>query len=163
MSQLPQLQRELDSARSRTDRLFSFIRAEAMYERPIPERNRLIFYLGHLEAFDWNQIGRWTLGMPSFHESFDQLFEAGIDPSLGNYPLDQPSDWPTLNEVYRYNARAREEVDRLLASVPEWIVHTAIEHRLMHAETNAYLLHHLDSKHKIPHPIFLASPLFTLR
>jgi formylglycine-generating enzyme required for sulfatase activity len=162
MSQLPHLQRELDSARSRTDRLFSFMRAEAMYERPIPERNRLIFYLGHLEAFDWNQIGRWTLGMPSFHESFDQLFEAGIDPSLGSFPVDQPSDWPTLNEVYRYNVRAREEVDRLLASVPEWIVHMAIEHRLMHAETNAYLLHHLDSKHKTPPSNFSRVSSFSL-
>ncbi|HSF09015.1 MAG TPA: SUMF1/EgtB/PvdO family nonheme iron enzyme [Nitrospirales bacterium] len=162
MSQLPQLQRELDSARSRTDRLFSFVCAEAMYERPIPERNRLIFYLGHLEAFDWNQIGRWTLGMPSFHASFDQLFEAGIDPSFGSFPVDQPSDWPTLNEVYRYNARAREEVDRLLASVPAWIVHMAIEHRLMHAETNAYLLHHLDSKHKKPPSDFTRVLSFSL-
>ena len=162
MSQLPQLQRELDSARSRTDRLFSFIRAEAMYERPIPERNRLIFYLGHLEAFDWNQIGRWTLGMPSFHESFDQLFEAGIDPSVGNHPVDQPSDWPMLNEVYGYNARAREEVDRLLASVPEWIVHMVIEHRLMHAETNAYLLHHLGSNHKNPPSDFSCVTSFSL-
>src|SRR5690606_25273132 len=83
-------------------------------------------------------------------ETFDQLFEAGIDPSLGSFPVDQPSDWPSVNEVYRYNARAREEVDRLLASVPEWIVHMAIEHRLMHVETNVYLLHHLDSKHKNP-------------
>lgn len=150
MSQLARLQNELEAARSRTDRLFSYIRAEAMYERPVPERNRLIFYLGHLEAFDWNQIGRWTLDMPSFHESFDQLFEAGIDPSLGNLPIDQPSDWPTINEVYRYNSRAREEVDRLLTSVPESIVYMAVEHRLMHAETNAYLLHHLDSKYKEP-------------
>ena len=148
MSQLAKLQRGLDEARLRTDRLFSLMSAEAMYERPIPERNRLIFYLGHLEAFDWNQICRWTLGMPSFHESFDQLFEAGIDPPVGNLPADQPSDWPTVNEVQRYTARAREEVDRMLASVPEWIVHMAVEHRLMHVETNAYLLHHLDAKYK---------------
>jgi formylglycine-generating enzyme required for sulfatase activity len=162
MSQLPQLQRELESARLRTDKLFSCMSAEAMYERPIPERNRLIFYLGHLEAFDWNQIGRWTLGMPSFHESFDQLFEAGIDPSLGSFPVDQASDWPTVNEVYQYNSRAREEVDRLLTSVPEWIVHMAVEHRLMHAETNAYLLHHLDSKYKNPPSDFSSVSSFSI-
>lgn len=148
MMQLAKLKSELDEARLCTDRLFSLMSDEAMYERPIPERHRLIFYLGHLEAFDWNQIGRWTLGMPSFHESFDQLFEAGIDPSLGNLPADRPSDWPTINEVHRYNVRAREEVDRLLPTVPEWTIHMAVEHRLMHAETNAYLLHHLDSKYK---------------
>ena len=47
---------------------------------PIPERHRVVFYLGHLEAFDWNQICRWTLGQSSFHDTFDSLFEAGIDP-----------------------------------------------------------------------------------
>jgi len=148
MTQLTTLRSELDEARARTDSLFTFISDHGMYERPIPERHRLIFYLGHLEAFDWNQICRWALGMSSFHQSFDQLFEAGIDPSAGNLPTDQPFDWPTVKEVQRYNARVREEVDRVLAAAPEWIVHVAVEHRLMHAETNAYLLHHLDSKHK---------------
>lgn len=148
MSQLLKLQRELEIARLRTDRLFSLMSADGLYERPIPERNRLIFYLGHLEAFDWNQLCRWTLGIPSFHESFDQLFEAGIDPSDGNLPSDQPSDWPTVTEVRGYSAQVRKEIDRVLASVPEWIVHIAVEHRLMHAETNAYLFHHLNAKHK---------------
>ncbi|MDH5576605.1 MAG: DinB family protein, partial [Nitrospirota bacterium] len=83
MTQLVQLRSELDEARSRTDSLFALMSAHAMYERPIPERHRLIFYLGHLEAFDWNQICRWTLGISAFHQSFDQLFEAGIDPSGG--------------------------------------------------------------------------------
>ena len=148
MTQLAQLRSELHEARSRTDSLFALLSAQSMYERPIPERHRLIFYLGHLEAFDWNQICRWTLGMSSFHPSFDQLFEAGIDPSSGNLPTDHPSDWPTVEEVQRYNVRVRGEVDRVLSSAPEWIIHVAVEHRLMHAETNAYLLHHLDSKHK---------------
>jgi gamma-glutamyl hercynylcysteine S-oxide synthase len=152
MMQLATLRNELDEARLRTDSMFTLMGAEAMYERPIPERHRLIFYLGHLETFDWNQICQWTLGMPSFHESFDQLFESGIDPSVGNLPTDQPSDWPTVKEVQRYNARVRKEVDRALASAPEWIIHVAVEHRLMHAETNAYLLHHLDSAHK-PAPL----------
>lgn len=148
MTQKYKLQNELKEARTRTDSLFELMSPDAIYERPIPERHRLIFYLGHLEAFDWNQICRWTLGMPSFHESFDQIFEAGIDPPCGNLPADQPSDWPTVKEVQRYNARVRDEVDRVLISAPEQIIHVAIEHRLMHAETNAYLLHHLDSKQK---------------
>ena len=62
---------------------------------PIPERHRLIFYLGHVEAFDWNQICRGALGMPSFHPGFDKLFEFGIDPAPGTATQDQPSDWPS--------------------------------------------------------------------
>jgi hypothetical protein len=120
----------------------------AMYARPIPERHRLIFYLGHLEAFDWNQLCRWTLGKPAFHPSFDQLFEAGIDPVVGTVSTDRPSDWPTIEEVEGYNARVRREIDQSLEQVPEEMVHVAIEHRLMHVETTAYLLHHLDSSEK---------------
>jgi len=44
----------LESAREQTDAIFDLIDSEALYSRPIPERHRLIFYLGHLEAFDWN-------------------------------------------------------------------------------------------------------------
>ena len=52
----------------------------ALYERPIPERHRIIFYIGHLEAFDWNLLARYALDRPSFHPSFDRLFAFGIDP-----------------------------------------------------------------------------------
>ena len=142
------LQQELEEARRRTDNLFALVSPEAMYARPIPERHRLIFYLGHLEAFDWNQLCRWTLGKPAFHSSFDQLFEAGIDPAVGAASNDTPSDWPTIREVEGYNTRVRQEVDQILDHVPEEIVHVAIEHRLMHVETTAYLLHHLDSSDK---------------
>jgi formylglycine-generating enzyme required for sulfatase activity len=138
------LQQELGEARRRTDDLFALICPEAMYARPIPERHRVIFYLGHLEAFDWNQLCRWTLGQSSFHDSFDELFEAGIDPAVGTAAAGRPSDWPTVQEVDRYNARVRQEVDRALDHLPEEMVHVAIEHRLMHVETTAYLLQHLD-------------------
>jgi formylglycine-generating enzyme required for sulfatase activity len=142
------LQQELKEARRRTDGLFALVSPEAMYARPIPERHRLIFYLGHLEAFDWNQLCRWTLDKPTFHPSFDQLFEAGIDPAVGTASSDTPSDWPTIQEVEGYNVRVRQEVDQALEQVPEEMVHVAIEHRLMHVETTAYLLHHLDSSKK---------------
>ncbi len=42
-------------ASEETDRLFALPADDVLYERPIPERHRVIFYLGHLEAFDWNQ------------------------------------------------------------------------------------------------------------
>src|SRR6516164_6014041 len=97
----------LAEARRLTDELFAIVRPEAMYERPIPERHRLIFYLGHLEAFDWNLVGRKTLGLASFHPQFDALFEFGIDPPVGQAASDQPSDWPAVDEVQNYNRRVR--------------------------------------------------------
>ncbi len=156
LTQCSSLQEELEKARLLTDKLFSLVSPKAMYARPIPERHRLIFYLGHLEAFDWNQLCRWTLGKPSFHASFDQLFEAGIDPAVGTASTDMPSDWPTLQEVGNYNARVRQEVDQALELVSEEIVQVALEHRLMHVETTAYLLHQLASHEKhMPHSVRL--------
>ncbi|HEY6549146.1 MAG TPA: hypothetical protein VI589_14615, partial [Vicinamibacteria bacterium] len=56
------LRRRLRAARAETDALFALVRDEAFYERPIPQRHRLVFYLGHLEAFDWNLLCRDGLG-----------------------------------------------------------------------------------------------------
>ena len=86
------LSQGLSEARAQSDALFEIIRPEAFYERPIAERHRIIFYLGHLEAFDWNQICRQALDIPSFHPEFDKLFEFGIDPPVGKAAEDQPSD-----------------------------------------------------------------------
>ena len=47
---------QLAAARRQSDALFSLVRVDALYDRPIPERHRIIFYLGHLEAFDWNLL-----------------------------------------------------------------------------------------------------------
>src|SRR6202045_5327792 len=111
MSTTPALPRVLcqrmESARTRTDELFALQSPQAVYSRPVPERHRLIFYLGHLEAFDWNLICRKSLGIPSFHPQFDKLFEFGIDPPVGKAAQDQPADWPAVEDVVAYNRRGR--------------------------------------------------------
>ena len=77
------LMSRLAKARARTDELFAIVRPEAFYDRPIPERHRVIFYLGHLETFDWNLLGRDVFGLDPFHQEFDRLFAFGIDPVSG--------------------------------------------------------------------------------
>lgn len=137
------------AARRVTDGLFEHLHTSAWYERPIAERHRLIFYLGHLEAFDWNLLGRRALGEPPFRESFDRLFAFGIDPPEGSAPADRPEDWPVRDEVQRYCDLVRAALDERIEDVPEEMARVAIEHRLMHAETFAYLLHGLDYGKKI--------------
>jgi formylglycine-generating enzyme required for sulfatase activity len=137
------LGRSLDQARRHTDELFRLVHPDALYERPLAERHRIIFYLGHLEAFDWNLIGRYALDLRPFHDEFDRLFAFGIDPPPGQLPSDQPSDWPKVAEVERYNRRVRDVLDSALENVPEQLLHVALEHRWMHAETFAYILHSL--------------------
>src|SRR5215475_10632232 len=142
------------NARFRTDELFLLVKPEARYERPIPERHRIIFYLGHVEAFDWNMICAGEFGMESLNKDFDRLFAFGIDPTNGNLPEDQPRDWPREAEIRQYNDKVREAVDRCLNDASdERIFWAAIEHRLMHAETLAYMLHWLPVSLKNAQPV----------
>ena len=132
------LRTQLAAARNQADRLFSMLAPSAIYERPIPERHRIVFYLGHLEAFDRNMICQTS---PS---ELDGLFAFGIDPVDGKLPDDKPGDWPSVEEIRRYNQRARSMVDASLDRAADSLMfHVVIEHRLMHAETLAYMLHWL--------------------
>lgn len=159
-----QLLERLAQARVRTDEIFSVVTADSLYERPIPERHRIIFYIGHLEAFDWNLLRERILGLKPFAADLDKLFAFGIDPVNGSLPTDQPSDWPSVASTRRYVSRIRESIDAGLATLDssEWnstragtdyspnkLLNVAIEHRLMHAETLAYMLHQLPLERKV--------------
>jgi gamma-glutamyl hercynylcysteine S-oxide synthase len=135
-------------ARAESDRLFAIVRREALYERPIPDRHRIVFYLGHLEAFEGNLLRETVGGMPSFNPAFDRLFAFGIDPVGTALPTDRPEDWPSLPEIYDYNQRLRNQIDER-AVTDTLILNVAIEHRLMHCETLAYMLHRLPLNQKI--------------
>src|SRR4029077_17175243 len=106
----------LQQARAESDRLFDHVKPEFLYERPIPERPRLVFYGGHLGAFDWNLLRERMLGRTSFHSGFDTLFAFGIDPVDGGLPSDQPSDWPSLAQVREYVKQVRQALDEGLAA-----------------------------------------------
>lgn len=147
-------------ARIQTDVIFDIVSRDSLYERPIPERHRIVFYLGHLEAFDWNLLHDRIPGAKPFHAEFDRLFAFGIDPVGGGLPDDEPRDWPGLAEIEAYRRSVRtlldaavrsgslreEEDDEFSAAT---LLNVAIEHRLMHAETLAYLLHQLPAEKKI--------------
>ncbi len=158
----------IGEARRRTDSLFQLLPPGSLYDRPIPERHRLVFYLGHLEAFDWNLLAP-ALGLESDDPEFDKLFAFGIDPVDGGLPTDKPGDWPDIARVEKYNQNIRERLDekfagtlasgsRQPAEADGTLVNVAIEHRLMHAETLAYLLHNLPVDRKIPHPLAFPEP-----
>jgi len=150
---LSELIARLVEARQATDELFALLRPEALRERPIPERHRLIFYLGHLEAFDWNLLAA-PLGLTPHRPDLDRLFAFGIDPTDGALPDEPASAWPAEDEVRDYDRAIRDALDARLGRVTladERLLHVAIEHRWMHAETLAYQLHQLD-------PCFKAAP-----
>ncbi|HKV26473.1 MAG TPA: SUMF1/EgtB/PvdO family nonheme iron enzyme [Candidatus Acidoferrum sp.] len=161
------LHTRLVDARVQSDALFRIVREEAMYDRPIPERHRIIFYLGHVEAFDWNLLAQRAFGLRTVQRTFDELFAFGIDPVGGGLPSDTPSDWPKKEEVETYCQRLRDELDHAIECAlarPEEghphliaMLEVAIEHRLMHAETLAYMLHRLPSNRKVYGPVAVDS------
>ncbi len=152
----------ISDARRQSDALFDIVKSDAIFERPIPERHRIIFYVGHLEAFDWNLLHENVFGLKSFHPKFDRLFAFGIDPVGGGLPTDQPSDWPSLATVRDYVHQIRAALDDKLSRTTldsgelmrdgfplPILLNVAIEHRLMHIETLAYMLHQLPIDHKV--------------
>ena len=142
-------------ARARMDAVFDLVPEGEWYVRPVPERHRLIFYLGHMEAFDWNLFTEER--EPACHATLDQLFAFGIDPGPDQLPNDQPADWPSLTEVRRYVRRVRDQLDKRRSEADPILLAVASEHRLMHAETFTYLLHNLDQPLK---GIFQSDPPF---
>jgi ergothioneine biosynthesis protein EgtB len=173
----PGLLQLLSDARSRSDALFDLVRSESLYERPIPERHRIIFYVGHLEAFDWNLLTRSLAqhaadSLENGHPGFDRLFAFGIDPVGGGLPTDVPSDWPALTAVQDYVSNVRRLLDDHLADAMResdpglqneasrkesshdefpltTLLNVAVEHRLMHVETLSYMLHQLPLSMKL--------------
>ena len=157
-SRLEQLHARMHGARRRSDELFDIVRGEFLFDRPIPERHRIIFYVGHLEAFDWNLL-RERFGLSSFAPGLDKLFAFGIDPVGGGLPNDTPKDWPSVAQVRRYVAQSRQRLDNALLAMQAKdinldgqgrLLDVAIEHRLMHAETLCYMLHQLPIERKYP-------------
>ncbi|MDR5762744.1 SUMF1/EgtB/PvdO family nonheme iron enzyme [Caballeronia sp. LZ035] len=159
----PLLER-LAEARRVMDELFGVVKPEHLYDRPIAERHRIVFYIGHLEAFDRNLFDQRLFHLPSPNAAYDDLFAFGIDPVDGGLPTDQPADWPTLDEVRAYRDTVRAAIDACfdpveLATAPlspeesaAQLLEVAIEHRLMHAETLAYMLHQLPVDRKTAPP-----------
>lgn len=116
--------------------------------RPIALRHPLLFYLGHLPAFAYNQIGGGALSLGPLHPEFDQLFSMGIDPeSVHDAP--SLSGWPSIEEIVLYRDRVRETVlslvEQVLAREKDIlcehgrVLSLVIEHELMHHETLQYL------------------------
>ena len=94
-----------------------------------------------------------------------------FDPVGGGLPSDQPSDWPSLDVVRDYVSRIRAALDEKLADGSleslsltrdgfplDTLLNVAIEHRLMHVETLAYMLHQLPLDRKVRPENLLPSP-----
>ena len=159
----------LQDAWRRTDAIFDLIVPQAIYDQPIALRQPLIFYVGHLPAFAWNQLGGILRGLPPLHDSHDALFARGIDPiDVDAYQAARPGDWPAPDEVIAYRDRARARLRDLAAGLDlsrtedRRVIHTVIEHERMHHETLLYMLQQLPPERKVRPRGWSEAPLRSL-
>lgn len=135
---------------ARSDALFARVPAARLLDRPIQLRHPILFYVGHLPAFLWNQVGAGALGLGPLDPELDGLFERGIDPHDAD-AADQATiqSWPELSAVHAYRDRVRARILTLIPRVLQTpgelcekgrVLHLALEHEWMHHETLLYML-----------------------
>jgi iron(II)-dependent oxidoreductase len=146
--------------RRRSRELFEVARAEAYYDRPIPLRNPICFYEGHLPAFSVNTLIKRGLKERGVDDEYETLFERGIDPEDEAAVGNGGSRWPPRERILRY----AEQADRLVleALARKDVVreddptlrgglaaYTILEHEPMHQETLRYMWHRLPYDKKV--------------
>jgi gamma-glutamyl hercynylcysteine S-oxide synthase len=156
------------SARERTEALFDSVRPEAYESRPIPLRNPICFYEGHMPAFSVNTLIKRGLGDPGIDADYERLFERGIDPEDEKAMPPGASAWPSRIQIRSYAAAADRAILNAIASrdveddrnpvlARGLAVYTVLEHEAMHQETLHYIWHRLGYDQKI-RPPGLAAP-----
>jgi formylglycine-generating enzyme required for sulfatase activity len=148
------------AGRARSKQVLAIPVEDAYYERPIALRNPIVFYEGHLPAFNVNTLIKLALREPGIDEHYETLFARGIDPE-DEVSAKSPTDlWPTRHCVQKYGAQSDEMVERALASatieddsVPQLRNAEAalaiLEHEEMHQETFLYMMHNLPYERKV--------------
>jgi iron(II)-dependent oxidoreductase len=141
--------------RARSRALFAMVAPEAYLARPIALRHPILFYEGHLPAFNANTLLRRGLGRPPIDPELDVLFERGIDPlDEGAATRSTHAAWPARARIHEYAQAADVAVAAAIASADldrddspvlrgGLALYSILEHEAMHHETLLYMLHQL--------------------
>jgi gamma-glutamyl hercynylcysteine S-oxide synthase len=144
-----------------TRELFTIPKAEAYYDRPIPLRNPIVFYEGHIPAFAVNTLIKLALKHEGIDAEFERLFARGIDPENEDAAKTPTDFWPSREDVLAYGRESDDLIFRALCdgpiddgAVPQRrnaeAALTIAEHEQMHQETLLYLFHELPYERKNP-------------
>ena len=139
--------------RARTRALFDLLDERVYYERPIPLRNPIVFYEGHLPAFAINTLLKRGLGGGGVDPVLEEIFARGIDPETEAAAVARGNPaWPSRAAVQAFAAAADHAIESAIASADldvtgHPMLHraqalwTILEHEEMHQETLAYMWH----------------------
>lgn len=142
------------AGRERSKQVFNIPRPERYYDRPIKLRNPIVFYEGHLPAFNINTLIKRGMNQEGVNADYELLFERGIDPE-DEGGVKAPTDfWPSREKVQAYGTAADAIIEATLASIDfdkqRDYVETLIEHEFMHQETLLYMFHNMAYENKVP-------------
>ena len=161
------------------DDLFNCLQNEkAYYEKSIPLRHPLIFYLGHTATFFINKLVLARLIDTRINPRFESMFAVGVDEMSWDDLGVESNTWPQVKEVKAYRRHVRELVLTLIDTLPLnspidwqnpwWAIIMGIEHERIHLETSSVLirqhqLHYVRNQTRWPHcPQQGAAPINSL-
>ena len=135
---------------------------DAYYQKSIPLRHPLIFYLGHTATFFINKFILAGLITERINPRLESMFAIGVDEMSWDDLADTHYEWPTPAEVMAYRRTMREVVDHVIATAPLsmplgwkdafWVVLMGIEHERIHLETSSVLIRQHVIDYVKPHP-----------
>ena len=136
--------------RDRSRLWFELIEPAAYYERPIALRHPVVFYEGHVAAFNVNTLVKRGLGRPGVDEELELLFERGIDPPEDGAAAPAADAWPARATVRAFAdatdalVRAALESEESMRADRELLrgglsIYTILEHEATHHETLLYM------------------------
>lgn len=153
-------------------------------EKPITLRHPLLFYVGHIPAFEDIYMSRHfnePLTEPAY---FATIFERGInpvveDPTKCHDHSEVPDEWPDIATVRAYDAKVHDRVRSIYQKITTPTngkvaphmqrlgrqLAIILEHTIMHAETYIYMLVQLQ-RELLPRfylPAYLRSESFVLQ
>lgn len=139
-------------------RLFNCLADEsAFYQKPIPLRHPLIFYLGHTATFFVNKLVLAKLLPERIDPYMESVFAVGVDEMSWDDLDEDHYDWPSASAVFEYRAKVRSTLLNLIETLPLnipvtwdnpwWPIVMGIEHERIHLETSSVLIrqHELDN------------------
>jgi iron(II)-dependent oxidoreductase len=140
--------------RATSHEVFSIPIEDAYYDRPIPLRNPIVFYEGHLPAFNINTLMKLAMKCRGIDEHYETLFARGIDPDSVDAMKSPAELWPSRAEVQAYGARADGIIEDALRHGPierddGQAAFTILEHEQMHQETLMYMFHEMGYERKV--------------
>ncbi len=141
---------------------------EAYYQRADPLRHPLIFYYGHTAVFFINKLVLGKYLPKRLDPELERMCAVGVDEMSWDDLNEAHYDWPTVERVKQYRAKAREAIDQLISEAdislpigwdsPFWVIMMGIEHERIHLETSSVLIRHLPLSMLKTHPAWCVCP-----